>query len=95
MQTIDMAKNRLTNKDLKLGGVFCTMYDARRNLDKEVKKKIEQYFSNTVLKSLIRENVKLAEAPSKGLTIFEYAPKSNGALDYKELVKEIIEREEI
>lgn len=95
LQTIEMAKTRLLNSDLELKGVFCTMYDSRRNLDKEVEGKIKEHFGNLVLNTRIRENVKLAEAPARGLTIFEHDNKSNGAKDYTKLVREIIEREEI
>lgn len=95
LQTIEMAKTRLLNKDLELKGVFCTMYDGRRNLDKEVEKKIAEHFGNVLMATKIRENVKLAEAPAKGLTIYEHDPKSNGARDYTKLVEEFLEREEI
>ena len=94
LQTIEMAKSRLLNQDLELKGVFCTMYDGRRNLDKEVESKIREHFGNVLMTTKIRENVKLAEAPAKGLTIFEHDPKSNGARDYTKLVEEFLEREE-
>jgi ATPases involved in chromosome partitioning len=70
------------------------MYDGRRNLDKEVESKIREHFGNVLMTTKIRENVKLAEAPAKGLTIFEHDPKSNGARDYTKLVEEFLEREE-
>jgi chromosome partitioning protein len=90
-----MAKSRLLNKELELRGVFCTMYDGRRNLDKEVERKIKEHFGHILMNNKIRENVKLAEAPAKGLTIFEHDPRSNGARDYMKLVEEFLEREEI
>lgn len=95
IQTVEMAKTRLLNKDLELRGVFCTMYDGRRNLDKEVERKIKEHFGHILMNNKIRENVKLAEAPAKGLTIFEHDPRSNGARDYMKLVEEFLEREEI
>lgn len=95
LQTIEMAKTRLLNNEIELKGVFCTMYDARRNLDKEVENKILEHFGTLLMSTKIRENVKLAEAPAKGLNIFEHAPKSNGAKDYMNLVEEFLIREEM
>lgn len=94
MQTIEMGRNLLMNKDLTLKGVFATMYDSRRNLDKAALDKISEFFGDKLMETKIRENVKLAEAPSKHESIFIYAPTSNGAKDYMNLTKEIVAREE-
>ena len=59
------------------------------------KKNVDDYFKEKVLETVIRENISLAEAPSKSMTIFDYKPASNGAEDYLKLTKEILEREEI
>lgn len=91
LQTIEVVQNRL-NKNLKITGVICCKYDNRKNLNREVVQKIKQHFGDKVFKTIIRDNISLAEAPSFGQTIFEYKPKSFGALDYKNLSKEIIER---
>ncbi len=93
LDSIKLIKKRI-NPKLELGGVICTMYDSRRNLNKEVKDIIEDYFEGKVLDTYIRENVALAEAPSKSMSIFDYKPNSNGAEDYMNLTKEILEREE-
>ena len=94
MQTIEMGRNLLMNKDLTLKGVFATMYDSRRNLDKAALDKIAEFFGDKLMETKIRENVKLAEAPSRHESIFIYAPTSNGAKDYMNLTKEIVAREE-
>lgn len=93
LDSIKLIKKRINHK-LELGGVICTMYDKRKNLNKEVKDIIDEYFEGKVLNTQIRENIALAEAPSKSISIFDYKPNSNGAEDYLNLAKEIIEREE-
>jgi chromosome partitioning protein len=66
------------------------MYDVRRKLTFEVSSSIKEFFKKKVFKSVIRENVSLAEAPIKGVDIFRYEPKSHGAQDYYRLAKEVI-----
>jgi chromosome partitioning protein len=82
------------NEDLQVGGVFATMVDSRSKLHVEVIGQLKEFFGEVLFKTLIRRNVKIAEASSHGKNIFEYAPRSNGAKDYKGLCREIIEREE-
>lgn len=77
------------NKKLQLGGVFITQYDSRKLLNREVAETIESHLGNRVLKTRIRDNVALAEAPSVHRDIFDYNPSSNGAKDYLSLAKEI------
>lgn len=90
-QVIDKVKFRL-NKQLDIGGVVATMYDSRRVLNRDVVETIHKYFGEKVFKTYIRENVALAEAPAQRKDIFDYAPKSSGAVDYLDLCKEILER---
>jgi chromosome partitioning protein len=90
-QVIDKVKMRL-NKQLDMGGVIATMYDSRRVLNRDVVDTIHKYFGEKVFKTYIRDTVSLAEAPAQRKDIFEYSPKSNGAVDYLELSKEILER---
>jgi len=94
LDCIKLIKKRINSK-LNFGGVICTMHDQRKNLNREVKDLIEDYFEGKVLKTVIRDNISLAEAPSKSMSIFDYKPASNGAKDYLELTKEILEREEM
>ncbi len=91
LQTIEIVQDRL-NPDLQIAGVLCTRFNAQRNLDSAVVEKVEAKFKGKVFNTRIRQNVSLAEAPSHGKTIFEYAPSSTGAEDYQDLVKEIIKR---
>jgi len=89
LEVIDKIKKRL-NKKLKVGGVFITQYDSRKVLNRDVVTSIKQRFKAEVLKTMIRDNVALAEAPTQGVDIFRYQPKSKGAEDYLALCKEII-----
>lgn len=84
---------RRVNPALELGGVFFTRFN-NRNLNKEVVKMIESRYADKVFKTKIRENITLAEMPLSGQSIYEYDPKSNGAVDYMALTEEIIAREE-
>jgi chromosome partitioning protein len=90
-QIVDKVKFRL-NKKLQIGGVMATMYDSRKVLNRDVLSTIQKYFGDKVFTTLIRENVALAEAPAAHQDIFSYNSKSNGAEDYLELAKELIER---
>lgn len=90
-ETIEIVQERL-NSDLKLDAVLCTQYDSRRKLDNQVVEKIDEHFGKKVFHTKIRQNIALAEAPSHGKTIFEYAAGSPGAEDYAALVKEILKR---
>lgn len=88
MDVIKVVQERL-NPDIEITGIICTLFDSRKNLNKEVVGHIRDYFGNKVFNTLIRDNVALAEAPSHHKTIFEYDPESYGAKDYMELANEI------
>jgi cellulose biosynthesis protein BcsQ len=66
------------------------MLDSRTNLSTEVLREIDEHFGSLLARSRIRNNVKLAEAPSFGRTIFEHAPDSNGARDYEAFASEFL-----
>jgi len=68
-----------------------TMYDARTNLSKDVARKVKEHFQEEVFKTVIPQNIKLAEAPSYGKAIYSLAPESPGAEAYAQLAKEVIE----
>jgi chromosome partitioning protein len=91
LEVVDKIKKRL-NRELKVGGVFVTQFDKRKVLNKDVLETIEAHFKDLVFKTKIRDNIALAEAPSKGLDIFSYQPKSYGAEDYLALCKEIVKK---
>jgi chromosome partitioning protein len=90
-QVIDKVRFRL-NKKLEIGGVIATMYDSRKVLNRDVVDTIRKYFGEKVFKTLIRNNISLAEAPAQRQDIFSYNKNSNGAKDYMSLCKEILER---
>lgn len=94
LDTVDLINNRM-NPDLEIGGVFATMVDSRIKLHNEVIGQLNNFFDDKMLKTRIRRNVKVTEASSHGTNIFDYASRSNGAKDYKELCKEILKREDI
>jgi len=91
LETIAIVKKRL-NKNIDTAGIIATRFDCRKNLNREVVDKIKEYFGNKLFKTLIRDNISLAEAPSFGKTIFEYKSNSYGAKDYLNLCKEIVKR---
>jgi len=92
LQTIQLVKKRL-NSSLEISGIIITMFDKRKNICKDVAKKVKEHFKNKVFKTMIRENVRLAEAPGFGKSIYQFSPDSHGAEDYKNLTKEIIKQE--
>lgn len=87
-ETIEKTRSSL-NPNLRIGGVIVTFYNGRRNLDQQVKESLESAFGAKVFETAISTNIKIAEAPSHGMSIFEYAPRSKGATEYKSLAKEI------
>lgn len=92
LNTIRLVKKHL-NPGLEIEGAVLTMFDARTNLSIQVVDEVKAYFKEKVFHSIIPRNVRLSEAPSYGLPIILYDPKSKGAEQYQELAKEVIERE--
>jgi chromosome partitioning protein len=88
---VQMVKKRL-NSSIDITGIIATMYNAKKTINNEVIEETEKRLPGKLFRTFIRENVSLQEAPSWGKTIFEYKPESNGAQDYMDLTKEIIER---
>lgn len=80
---------RYLNKDLMVEGVLLTMFDTRTNLSLDVAKEVKTFFREKVFSTIIPRNVHLAESPSHGLPIIDYAPSSKGARVYLELAKEV------
>ncbi len=93
MNTVNLVKKHL-NKELELEGAVLTMYDARTNLSNQVVKEVKNYFEDKVYKTVIPRNVRLSEAPSFGMPISIYDPKSKGAKCYEKLVKEVLKKNE-
>ncbi|SET52218.1 ParA family protein [[Clostridium] polysaccharolyticum] len=93
IHTINLVKERL-NPTLEMEGVVFTMYDARTNLSLQVVENVKENLHQNIYKAIIPRNVRLAEAPSHGIPINVYEPKSAGAEAYRELAKEVMERED-
>jgi chromosome partitioning protein len=72
--------------------IIPTRYDGRKKLNNAIMSKVRERFGNRVFKSVIRENIAVAEAPSFGQSIFEYSPRSHGAEDYLALCREVIRK---
>jgi chromosome partitioning protein len=89
MNTINLIKKQL-NKELYIEGVVLTMSDDRTNLSKQVINEVKTYFKDNVYKTIIPRNVKLSEAPSYGMPITVYAPRSKGSRCYEKLTNEIL-----
>ena len=89
LNTINLVKKHL-NKTLEIEGALLTMYDARTNLSNQVVKEVKKYFGDKVYKTVIPRNVRLSEAPSYGMPITEYDPKSKGAKTYEKFTKEFL-----
>ncbi len=80
------------NRKLTIEGVLLTMLDARTNLGIEVSQEVRKYFKEKVYDVVIPRNIKLSEAPSEGLNIFDYDKNSQGAIAYSKLAKEVVKR---
>lgn len=89
LEIADKVKKRL-NPKLEMRGIVLTQYNNHKVLHKDIAMVIKNHFGEKLLKTVVRENISLAEAPISGTDIFEYAPKSSGAEDYLNLTKEII-----
>lgn len=93
IHTIELVQERL-NPSLEIEGVVFTMYDARTNLSLQVVENVKDNLDQNIYKTIIPRNIRLAEAPSYGMPINLYDPKSTGAESYMMLAKEVIHRGE-
>jgi chromosome partitioning protein len=91
-RTIELVRRQF-NRTLQLAGVILTMYDSRNNLSRLVAEDARAFFGDWVYETIIPRNVRLSEAPSHGLTIFQYDAKSAGALAYAQLGQEVLRRD--
>lgn len=92
MSTIELVKKNM-NTNLEIQGVILSMFDGRTNLSIQVVEEVKKYFKEKVYTTVIPRNVRLAEAPSYGMPITEYDPKSKGAEAYFEFAEEFLELE--
>lgn len=93
MNTVKLVQMNL-NSDLDVEGVVLTMFDGRTNLSIQVVENVKKYFKDKVYRTIIPRNVRLSEAPSHGLPIILYDPKSKGAECYLDLAQEVIDYSE-
>lgn len=91
MNMMKMVKGRL-NPSLELEGVVLTMFDGRTNLSIQVADEVKRHFRGKLFRSVIPRNVRLSEAPSHGMPVALYDPRSRGAEVYEELAREVMER---
>lgn len=89
LNTVRLIKKHL-NRGLDIAGVLMTMYDGRTNLSSGVADELRKYFGRRVIPTAIPRSVRLAEAPSHGLSIFRYAPKTPGAEAYRRAARELL-----
>ena len=92
MSTIQIVRSNM-NPDLKIEGVILSMFDGRTNLSVQVVEEVKKYFKDKVYTIVIPRNVRLAEAPSHGMPVIQYDPKSAGAQAYMEFADEFLENE--
>jgi chromosome partitioning protein len=91
LKNVDLVSANL-NPDLKVGGVVLTMYDGRTKLSKEVAEQVRNYFGEVAFKTVIPRSVRLSEAPSYGEPIEAFDPMSRGAIAYRQLGREFLDR---
>jgi chromosome partitioning protein len=91
LNTIKIIQTRL-NPNLQIEGFLITMYDARTNLSNQVVDEVKKHFESMVFDTIIQRNIKLAEAPSHGLSIIEHDATSKGAVNYLNLAREILQK---
>ena len=92
MHTINIVRRNL-NPHLQIQGVVLSMFDGRTNLSIQVVEEVKKYFKDKVYTTVIPRNVRLAEAPSYGMPIFQYDPRSRGAEAYREFAEEFLSLE--
>jgi chromosome partitioning protein len=92
VNTIKKVKHFM-NTDIQIEGLLRTIYDGRNTLTKEVSAQLSAYFPNKVYKTIVPRNVRIAEAPSHGLSAIQFDKRSKGAKAYLELANEIILKE--
>ena len=91
MQSIRMVRQEL-NPGLEVGGVLLTMFDPRTNLAHQVANEVRSFFGESVFHTIVPRSVRLSEAPSFGMPIALYAPKSTGAVAYSAVADEVLSR---
>jgi chromosome partitioning protein len=94
LNTVKIVQSRL-NTNLKIEGILMTMYDSRLRLCNQVVNEVKQHFDELVFFTLIHRNTKLSEAPSFGKPVILYDAESKGSLNYLNLAKEVIQKNDM
>ncbi len=90
LETVELIRAQI-NSELRIGGVLLTLYDSRLQLSRTVAEEVRRYFGEQVFSTVIKRNIRLAEAPSFGRPVISYAPDSIGAENYSELAIEVMD----
>jgi chromosome partitioning protein len=91
LNTIKIVQSRL-NEKLMIEGILMTMYDGRLRLSNQVVEEVKNHFDELVFRTIIHRNTRLGEAPSLGKPVLLYDAESTGALNYLNLAREILQR---
>ena len=94
MNTIKIVQSRL-NPELSIEGLLLTMYDIRLRLSNQVVEEVKTHFQQMVFDTIIQRNTKLGEAPSHGETIIMHDASCKGAINYLNLAREILQKNEM
>jgi chromosome partitioning protein len=94
LTSLDLVKENL-NHDLKISGIILTMHDRRNKLTEQVESDVRDFLKDKVFKNVIPRNIRLSEAPSHGVPGVIYDPQCIGAVSYKKLAQEILEKEDL
>jgi chromosome partitioning protein len=94
LTTLDLVKTNL-NRNLKISGIVLTMHDRRNKLTEQVESDVREFLDTMVYTVIIPRNVKLSEAPSYGMPALIYDAKCSGSIAYKNLAREIMEKEHL
>ena len=91
LNTIQMIQKNI-NTELEIEGFLLTMYDARLRLSNHVAAEVRKHFETMVFDTIIQRNIKLSEAPSYGMAVIQYDASSKGTVNYLNLARELLER---
>ncbi len=93
VQVVEQIRQSEANPGLAIGGIVMTMYDGRTNLSQQVVGEVRSHFPEVIYETVIPRTIRLGEAPSFGKTILDYDPHGTGALAYRELAREFLDRQ--
>jgi len=92
LKTVKLIRDRL-NPRLRVGGIVLTMFDGRTSMSTQVRDEVHRYFPGEIFETVIPRNIRLSEAPSHGKPVMLHDLRSNGAIAYLELTREVLKHE--